>query len=243
MWANFSEQNWRRPPPSLPPFLPLPPSLLSLLPPPPHPSPPPPSPPSPLSSPLPHSPPSPHNTPHPNPPHPHPSHHHPPSSVCLFTDSVACLDRPSVQRQPTRRCIGQKPPDCNDCRRTKAQKCGYDNRPVEHRNNRIRLKNIRFPFRATPIRSTIGGIAVEKVVQGSTSQTKMRKRYPTWTCLNVHRESQPFMSVYVDDIKILWNARNLGLVWKMLRRDIDPEDQTVLLNQVYLGLHPERRRS
>ena len=44
-----------------------------------------------------------------------------------------------------------------------------------------------------------------------------------------------FLYVHVDDIKMVGEKQDLGPMWTILRRDIDLEDPTPLLNQVYLG--------
>ena len=41
-----------------------------------------------------------------------------------------------------------------------------------------------------------------------------------WECLFVHREKGLFSSVYVDDIKLAGNKRNIDPVWKVLNKEV-----------------------
>ena len=44
-----------------------------------------------------------------------------------------------------------------------------------------------------------------------------------------------FLSVHVEDIKMVREKEHLGPTWTILRREIDLEDPTPWLNQEYLG--------
>ena len=56
-----------------------------------------------------------------------------------------------------------------------------------------------------------------------------------WECLYTHREKGLFMSVYVDDFKMVGRKENLADMWKALRGDLDLEPETELSHNVYLG--------
>ena len=58
---------------------------------------------------------------------------------------------------------------------------------------------------------------------------------PGWECLYVHREKQLFLSVYVNDFKMVGNAENLSNMWKRIRKNINLELETELSENVYLG--------
>ena len=51
----------------------------------------------------------------------------------------------------------------------------------------------------------------------------------------VLKELGLFLSVNVDNIKLVGKSKILKPMWKNLQKDIDPEDPTPLINQVYLG--------
>ena len=61
------------------------------------------------------------------------------------------------------------------------------------------------------------------------------KRIPGWECLYVHRDLGLFLSVYVDDFKVVGRKENIPKMWKMLRKEVDLEPETELSNNVYLG--------
>ena len=48
-------------------------------------------------------------------------------------------------------------------------------------------------------------------------------------------EQKFFLSVYMDDIKMVKKKQNLALVWKKLMKDIDIEEPTSFLDHVYFG--------
>ena len=56
-----------------------------------------------------------------------------------------------------------------------------------------------------------------------------------WECLYVHREQQLFVSVYVDDFKIMGKVEKISKMWKRMRKEIDLEPETELSDNVYLG--------
>ena len=61
------------------------------------------------------------------------------------------------------------------------------------------------------------------------------EKIPGWECLYVHREKRLFLSVYVDDFKMVGKRENLSEMWNKIRRDIDLEPETELIENVYLG--------
>ena len=56
-----------------------------------------------------------------------------------------------------------------------------------------------------------------------------------WVCLFVHRGKGLFLSVYVDDIKLVGKKQNLDPLWKVLNKEVDLGEPTSFLDHVYLG--------
>ena len=56
-----------------------------------------------------------------------------------------------------------------------------------------------------------------------------------WECLLVNREKGPFLSVYVDAIKLAGKKQNIDRMWKILMKDVDLGEPTSSLDHVYLG--------
>ena len=56
-----------------------------------------------------------------------------------------------------------------------------------------------------------------------------------WECLCVHREKGLFLSVYVDDFKMVGKSENMEPMWRLLGQHLDLEPETELSDNVYLG--------
>ena len=112
--------------------------------------------------------------------------------------------------QPRRRCICQKPPDYYDCWRKNVHKCGKCFLPPSRRPKQWdSIEAPEVPLKRKLARSPTGRIVVGKKARRSTSQTRLEK-VPTWEWLYVHRKSELFLSVEVDNIK----------TWKFLRHEV-----------------------
>ena len=61
------------------------------------------------------------------------------------------------------------------------------------------------------------------------------KNAPTWECVFLHRQQGLFLSVFVDDIKLVGNYYYLEPMWKMLMIKVDLETPTTIHDQVYLS--------
>ena len=61
-----------------------------------------------------------------------------------------------------------------------------------------------------------------------------------WECFFVNGARGPFLSVYVDDIKLAGKIENIEPTWKFLMEDVDLREPTSFLDHVYLGLHSKR---
>ena len=73
---------------------------------------------------------------------------------------------------------------------------------------------------------------------GKKARSTSRTQWETdqlWNVFQVLRTSQLFLSEHVDDIKTVAKTEKLGHVWKVLRKEIDLEDSTLLLNQVFFA--------
>ena len=64
-------------------------------------------------------------------------------------------------------------------------------------------------------------------------------KIPGWECLYAHREKGLFMSVYVDDFKMVGRSENLSPMWATLCLDLDLEPETTLAECVP-GMQPKR---
>ena len=56
-----------------------------------------------------------------------------------------------------------------------------------------------------------------------------------WECLYKHPVKRLFLSVYVDDFKMAGKAANISGMWAELRKHLDLEAPTRLVDNVYLG--------
>ena len=63
----------------------------------------------------------------------------------------------------------------------------------------------------------------------------MERRFPNWECLFVHREKGLFLSVYVDEFKLVGKKQNIDPMWKVLNKEVDLGETTSFLDHVYLG--------
>ena len=61
------------------------------------------------------------------------------------------------------------------------------------------------------------------------------EKFPNWECLFVHREKGLFLSVYVDEIKLVGKNQNINPMWKVLNKEVDLGKPTSFFDHVYLG--------
>ena len=47
------------------------------------------------------------------------------------------------------------------------------------------------------------------------------EKVSNWECLFVHRQKGLFLSVYVDDIKLVGEKQNIDPMWKVLNKEVD----------------------
>ena len=60
------------------------------------------------------------------------------------------------------------------------------------------------------------------------------EKIPNCECLFVHREKGLFLSVFVDDLKMVGKKQNLDPMWKLLNKEVDLGEPTSFLDHVYL---------
>ena len=53
------------------------------------------------------------------------------------------------------------------------------------------------------------------------------EKVPNWECFFVHREKGPFLSVYVDEMKLAGKKQNINPTWKILMKDVDLGETTL----------------
>ena len=80
----------------------------------------------------------------------------------------------------------------------------------------------------------LAGLLWERHLESALFKLKWEK-IPGWECLYVHRQKQLFLSVYVNDFKMVGRKENLSKMWELLRKDVDLEQETELSHNVYLG--------
>ena len=80
----------------------------------------------------------------------------------------------------------------------------------------------------------LAGLLWEKQFEKIVSKNGWEK-IPNWECLFVYREKGLFLSVYVDDIKLVGKKQNLDPMWKVLNKEVDLGEPTKFLDHVYQG--------
>ena len=80
----------------------------------------------------------------------------------------------------------------------------------------------------------LAGLLWERYLEDALFEMKWEK-LPGWECLYVHRDQQLFLSVYVDDFKMVGKTENIPKMWKAMQRKMDLEPETELSDNVYLG--------
>ena len=60
-------------------------------------------------------------------------------------------------------------------------------------------------------------------------------KVPNWECLLVHRKQRRFLSVFVDDIKMVGRRQNMAATWKKLMELVDLDEPTPFLDNVHFG--------
>ena len=61
------------------------------------------------------------------------------------------------------------------------------------------------------------------------------EKVSNWECLFVHRQKGLFLSVYVDDIKLIGKKQNIDPMRKVLNKEVDLGEPTSFLDHVCLG--------
>ena len=67
------------------------------------------------------------------------------------------------------------------------------------------------------------------------------KRFPNWECLFVNTETGLFLSVYVDNLKLVGKKQSINPTWKILNKEVDLGETTSFLDHVYFGCAQRQR--
>ena len=60
------------------------------------------------------------------------------------------------------------------------------------------------------------------------------EKVSNWECL-LHREKGLYLSVFVDDIKLVGKKQNINPMWKVRNKEVDMGEPTSFFDHVYLG--------
>ena len=71
----------------------------------------------------------------------------------------------------------------------------------------------------------LAGLLWERNVEEVTVEQEWEK-VPTWDCLYVQKKLGLFLSVYLEDIKMVGKKQQIVRTWKTLQKEIDFEDST-----------------
>ena len=63
----------------------------------------------------------------------------------------------------------------------------------------------------------------------------MEKKLHSWECIYYRRKEQLFLNVYADDFKMVGKSENIKPMWESLRKVLDLDPETDLVDHVYLG--------
>ena len=90
-----------------------------------------------------------------------------------------------------------------------------------------------------PLLANVWGASSGRPTMGKISG---REAYPerveklhSWECIYYHRKDQIFLNAYVDDLKMVGKAENIKPMWESLRKVLDLDPETHLVDHVYLG--------
>ena len=67
------------------------------------------------------------------------------------------------------------------------------------------------------------------------------EKVSNWECFFVHREKGLFLSVCVEDIKLVGKKQNINPMWKVLNKEVDLGEPTSFLDHVFLGCTQRQR--
>ena len=67
------------------------------------------------------------------------------------------------------------------------------------------------------------------------SSSKGVEKLHSWECIYYHSKDQLFLNAYVDDLKMVGKADNIKPMWESLRKVLDLDPETDLVDHVYLG--------
>ena len=80
----------------------------------------------------------------------------------------------------------------------------------------------------------LAGLLWEKYLEHQLSKIGWRK-VRGWECLYLHPKDKLFLSVYVDDFKLVGKQANIKPMWAKIRKYIELDPETPMVDRVYLG--------
>ena len=66
------------------------------------------------------------------------------------------------------------------------------------------------------------------------------EQVPNWECIFVHRENGLFLSVYVDEVKLVGKKQNIDPMWNVLVKEVDLGEPTSFFDLFFFWLHSTR---
>ena len=70
---------------------------------------------------------------------------------------------------------------------------------------------------------------------GNPFERRKGHKVERWENFYSHSQEQLFLSVYVDNVKMVGRTESVAPMWRKLRKHIDLEDSSLELHQLYLG--------
>ena len=80
----------------------------------------------------------------------------------------------------------------------------------------------------------LAGLLWEKHLEEKLVQSGWKKLH-SWECIYYHSKDQISLNAYVDDLKMVGKAENIKPMWESLRKVLDLDPETDLVDHVYLG--------
>ena len=84
------------------------------------------------------------------------------------------------------------------------------------------------------VRTQLAALLWQKFAEWKISEIGFEKLVD-WECLYVHREKKLFLSVYVDDLKMVGKKENMEPMWAELRKHLNLDPPSKMIDNQYLG--------
>ena len=116
-------------------------------------------------------------------------------------------------------------PDCSEFQRQSVQMYGYVFHYISGPNFEQTLKIPWFPLERILYGHPLAGLLWERQFAEVLLELRWEK-VPNWECLFVHRQQGLFLSVHVDDIKMVGKKQNMAPMWKKWMKNVDLDEPT-----------------